>query len=209
MITYDQALDYIYNLTKFGIKLGLNNIRGLMDSLGNPHTKLKVIHVGGTNGKGSTASIISMILQKEGYKVGLFTSPHLVEFTERIKINNRQISKEKLCNLVEKIKPHVRLTEERANCQHPTFFEVITAMAFLYFFEEKVDFLILEVGLGGRLDATNICNPLISVITHLDFDHMDKLGNTIREIAIEKAGIIKRDGLVINARQFTEATLAI
>ena len=205
MITYDQALDYIYNLTKYGIKLGLNNIRELLESLGNPQKNIKIIHVGGTNGKGSTVSTISSILQSEGYKVGLFTSPHLVDFTERIKIDNRRITRNKICELVEKIKPHVKNVEKVHDCNHPTFFEVITAMTFLYFYEEKVDFIVLEVGLGGRLDATNICEPLISVITHVDFDHMDRLGNSLEEIAKEKAGIIKQDGLVVNTHQYKEA----
>ena len=209
MITYDRALDYIYGLIKYGSKLGLNNIAALLNSLGNPQQKLKIIHVGGTNGKGSTASLLSMMLHSEGYKTGLFTSPHLIDFTERIKINNRQISPKKICELVERIQPHVSNTEKRRDCQHPTFFEVITAMALLYFYEEKVDFLILEVGLGGRLDATNICEPLISVITHIDFDHMDKLGNSLAEIAEEKAGIIKKNGLVVNANQYEEALKAI
>ncbi|MEA1939484.1 MAG: folylpolyglutamate synthase/dihydrofolate synthase family protein [Candidatus Caldatribacteriota bacterium] len=206
MITYNKALDYIYNLSKYGIKLGLNNIRELLFLLGNPHEKLKIIHVGGTNGKGSTASIINRILNSEGYKVGLYTSPHLIDFTERMKINNRKISRVKVCKLLERIKPYITEVAHKTGCDHPTFFEVITAMAFLYFYEEKVDFLVLEVGLGGRLDATNICNPLVSVITHIDYDHMDKLGNSLQEIAREKAGIIKQGGLVINSKQYKEVT---
>lgn len=205
MITYLEALDYIYDLTKYGIKLGLKNINYLLYLLGEPHKRLKIIHIAGTNGKGSTCSIISSILQSEGYKVGLYTSPHLVNFTERFKINNKPINKEKVCALLEKIKPCVNKVKNTPSYGHPTFFEVITSMAFLYFFEEQVDFLVLETGLGGRLDATNVCEPLISVITHIDYDHMDKLGNSLKEIAREKGGIIKSGGIVISSEQYEEA----
>ena len=197
--------DYIYDLTKYGIKLGLKNINYLLYLLGEPHKRLKIIHIAGTNGKGSTCSIISSILQSEGYKVGLYTSPHLVNFTERFKINNKPINKEKVCALLEKIKPCVNKVKNTPSYGHPTFFEVITSMAFLYFFEEQVDFLVLETGLGGRLDATNVCEPLISVITHIDYDHMDKLGNSLKEIAREKGGIIKSGGIVISSEQYEEA----
>ena len=205
MITYAEALDYIYNLNKYGIKLGLKNISYLLFLLDNPHQKLNIIHIAGTNGKGSTASIISSILQFDSFKVGLYTSPHLVDFTERMKINFQPISEKKVCELLEKIKPYIEEVANTSGYNHPTFFEVITTMAFLYFFEEKVDFLVLEVGLGGRLDATNVCQPLISVITHIDYDHMDKLGNSIREIAREKGGIIKYGGIVITSYQYDEA----
>ena len=205
MITYSEALDYIYDLTKYGIKLGLKNINYLLYLLGEPHKKLKIIHVAGTNGKGSTCSLISSILQSDGYKVGLYTSPHLVDFTERIKINHKSIDRKKVSELLEKIKPSIEKVANTPSYGHPTFFEVITAMAFLYFFEEQVDYLVLEVGLGGRLDATNVCEPLISVITHIDYDHMDKLGNSLEEIAREKGGIIKPEGIVISSNQYEEA----
>ncbi len=205
MITYAEALDYIYNLNKYGIKLGLKNISYLLFLLGNPHKKLNIIHIAGTNGKGSTAAIISSIIQSDGFKVGLYTSPHLVDFTERMKINFQSINEEKICELLERIKPYIKEVDHTSGYNHPTFFEVITTMAFLYFFEEKVDFLVLEVGLGGRLDATNVCEPLISVITHIDYDHMDKLGNSIKEIAREKGGIIKSGGIVITSNQYDEA----
>jgi len=203
--TYTEALDYIYDLTKYGIKLGLNNIKYLLFLLGDPHKKIKIIHVAGTNGKGSTASFISSILQSDGYKVGLYTSPHLVDFTERININNKQINRKKVSELLERIKPFIEKVAQTPSYGHPTFFEVITSLAFLYFFEEQVDFLVLEVGLGGRLDATNVCEPLISVITHIDYDHMDKLGNSLEEIAREKGGIIKPERIVISSKQYREA----
>jgi len=202
--TYTKALDYIYNLTKYGIKLGLKNINHLLYLLGEPHKKLKIIHVAGTNGKGSTSSLISSILQSDGYKVGLYTSPHLVDFTERIKINNKSINRKKICELLERIKPSIDKVANKPSYGHPTFFEVITSMAFLYFYEEQVDFLVLEVGLGGRLDATNVCEPLVSVITHVDYDHMDKLGNNLNKIAREKGGIIKSGGIVISSKQYDE-----
>ncbi|MBA7650515.1 Dihydrofolate synthase/folylpolyglutamate synthase [subsurface metagenome] len=205
MATYAEALDYIYDLTKYGIKLGLKNINYLLYLLGEPHKKLKIIHVSGTNGKGSTCSLISSILQSDGYKVGLYTSPHLVDFTERIEINRKPIERKKVSELLERIKPSIEKVANTPSYGHPTFFEVITSMAFLYFFEEQVDFLVLEVGLGGRLDATNVCEPLISVITHIDYDHMDKLGNSLEEIAREKGGIIKPEGIIISSKQYDEA----
>jgi len=205
MISYAEALNYIYNLNKYGIKLGLDNISHLLFLLGNPHKKLNILHIAGTNGKGSTAAIISSILQAEGFKVGLYTSPHLVDFTERMKINFQNISPQRVVELLEKVKPYTEEVSRTPGYNHPTFFEVITAMAFLYFYEEKVDFLVLEVGLGGRLDATNVCEPLVSVITPLDYDHMDKLGNSLKEIAREKGGIIKPGGIVITSPQEEEA----
>jgi len=201
---YIKALEYIYDLTKYGEKLGLENTRYLLSLMGEPHKKLKIIHVAGTNGKGSTCSLISSILQSDGYKVGLYTSPHLVDFTERIKINQKPISRKKVSELLERIKPSIEEVAHTPSYGHPTFFEVITSLAFLYFSEEQVDFLVLEVGLGGRLDATNVCESLISVITHVDYDHMDKLGNSLEEIAREKGGIIKPEGIVISSKQYDE-----
>ncbi|MCD5390870.1 bifunctional folylpolyglutamate synthase/dihydrofolate synthase [candidate division NPL-UPA2 bacterium] len=198
-MTYKQALAYLYDLERLGIKLGLSNIKRLLELLGNPGQGLRAIHIAGTNGKGSTAAFISSILKEAGYKVGLYTSPHLTDFRERITINGRQIPREKVAQLLAKIKPHITKMAAEAGIGHPTFFEVATAMAFSYFEEEKVDFTVLEVGLGGRLDATNVVEPLISVITNSGYDHMDMLGSEITFIAREHAGIIKREGLVITA----------
>jgi dihydrofolate synthase/folylpolyglutamate synthase len=185
---YQQAIDYIFSREKFGIKLGLNNMLQMMDKLGNPHRKFKSIHVAGSNGKGSTASFIAKILQNAGYKVGIYTSPHLVNFNERIRINDKSIGELDVVEILESIKPHV---------EDQTYFEVVTSLAFAYFAREKVDFAIIEVGLGGRLDATNVILPKVSVITNISFDHMQHLGNTLDKIAFEKAGIIKPNVPVI------------
>ena len=203
--SYKKAIEYIYNLNKYGIKLGLKNITCLLSLFGNPHLKTRVIHVAGTNGKGSTSAIIHSILKNAGYKVGLYTSPHLVSFQERMVINGEYISPDEVISLLKRLKPTIGKVAHREGCQHPTFFEVITTMAFLYFYEKKVDFAIMEVGLGGRLDATNVCQPLVSVITHIDFDHIDRLGNTLAEIAGEKGAIIKQNTPVVSAGQFPDA----
>ncbi|MBS4535937.1 bifunctional folylpolyglutamate synthase/dihydrofolate synthase [Clostridium sp. D2Q-14] len=204
-MNYKEALEYIHGTKKFGSKLGLKNITRLLQLLDNPHEKLKFIHVAGTNGKGSTSSFISNILIEEGYKVGLFTSPYLEVFNERIRINNINISDDKLGNITEKVKKGVdKMIDEGYN--HPTEFEIVTAIAFLYYFEEKTDIVVLEVGLGGRFDSTNVINKsLASVITSISLDHMDILGDTIDKIAYEKAGIIKRESKVISYPQKKDA----
>ncbi|HLC52455.1 MAG TPA: folylpolyglutamate synthase/dihydrofolate synthase family protein [Candidatus Nanoarchaeia archaeon] len=181
-----EILDYMYNLERFGMKLGLEVMQEIDTLSGKPHLKYKIIHIAGTNGKGSTAAFIAKILQEAGFKVGLYTSPHLVRFNERIKINDIDISDEELSFLASSLK---NLLEE--NNIQATFFEFTTALAFQYFTDKKVDFAVIETGLGGRLDATNIVKPKISVITNISFDHMHILGETIPEIALEKAGIIK------------------
>lgn len=208
-MNYTEAINFIHGTYKFGVKLGLQNIRKMLEYMGEPQKKLKIIHVAGTNGKGSTCSFISSILRSASYKVGLYTSPYLEEFEERMKINGENIPKEKLVYYVEYIKPIIsRMVDEGFN--HPTEFEVITAIAFKYFYDEKVDFVVLEVGLGGRFDATNVIDkPLVSVITTIDYDHMDKLGNTIEEIAYEKAGIIKNGGVVVSFFQKSGALKVI
>ncbi len=182
---YDQALSYLYNLQKFGIKFGLSKTENLLTAFNNPHWELNCVHIAGSNGKGSVAAMLASIYSRAGYKVGLFTSPHLVDFRERFQINGRLISKSKTLELIKEIKEKSQMEEP------PTFFEFVTAMALIYFYREKVDLAIMEVGLGGRLDATNIINPLITVITTISLEHQDYLGKTLEKIAWEKAGIIK------------------
>jgi dihydrofolate synthase/folylpolyglutamate synthase len=181
---YLEVINYLYSLQRFGIKLGLHNIERLLKLLQNPEEKFTSIHIAGTNGKGSTSSFIASILSSSGYKVGLYTSPHLVDFTERIRINGAPISRERVIEYVE-------ILRDEINLLRATFFEVTTAIAFKYFADEKVDFAVIEVGLGGRLDSTNVIKPAVSVITTVSFDHMDVLGEAIEQIAFEKAGIIK------------------
>jgi len=188
---YDEALNYIHGTMKFGIKLGLHNITALLELMGNPHKNLKYVHVAGTNGKGSTVAFISSILMHSGYTVGMYTSPYIERFTERMKINNIEINQEELARITEFVKSKVDIMIS-AGESHPTEFEIVTAIAFQYFYEKNCDIVVLEVGLGGRFDSTNVIStPLVSVITTINFDHMDKLGNTLQEIAFEKAGIIK------------------
>ena len=182
-MSYKRALAYLYRLESPTFKLGLDRIRELLDKAGNPEKRLKVIHVGGTNGKGSVCSMIASALEEAGYKVGLYTSPHLKKFNERIRINGRQITDKEVVKYFLKLKPHIK---------NQSFFEITTAMAFLYFMEKNVDFAVIEVGLGGRLDATNVITPLISVITNVGLEHTDLLGKTIEKIAFEKSGIIKK-----------------
>ena len=187
---YQEAIKYITEVGNFGSNYGLERTYKLLEFLDNPHGKLKIIHVAGTNGKGSTTAMITSMLKEAGYKVGMYTSPFLEEFEERIQINGNNIPKEKLAQLMTKIKYAVdKVIEEGYN--HPTEFEIITALMFLYFATEKVDFAVVEVGLGGRLDSTNVITPILSVITSISFDHTNLLGNTLEEIAAEKAGIIK------------------
>jgi dihydrofolate synthase/folylpolyglutamate synthase len=187
-MSYEKDLEYIYGREVFGIKLGLKNITELMEKLGNPQKSFKSAHVAGTNGKGSVCAFLAAILQQQGLKVGLYTSPHLVDFRERIMMNGKKISKKDLSASLAKVKPFI--------IEH-TFFEVVTAMAFLYFKKEKVDIAVVEVGMGGRLDATNIIVPEVSAITNISLEHTDYLGDTIEKIAFEKAGIIKKDVPVV------------
>lgn len=204
-MNYNKALNYIHSTKKFGSKLGLNNIKKLLELLNNPQKNLQYIHVAGTNGKGSTSSFISNILIEAGYNVGLFTSPYIEKFTERIRKNNKYIEENRLAEITQEVKESVNvMIDEGYN--HPTEFEIVTAIAFKYFYEEKVDIVVLEVGLGGRFDSTNIIDtPLASVITSISKDHINILGDTISEIAFEKAGIIKDEGLVVSYPQVDEA----
>ncbi|WAM34816.1 bifunctional folylpolyglutamate synthase/dihydrofolate synthase [Caldicellulosiruptor morganii] len=200
-MTYEQALEYIHGSYKFGVKLGLENIKKLLEIMGNPQKDLKVIHVAGTNGKGSTCAFVNQVLVEAGYKVGLYTSPYLEIFNERIKINNNPISNDELAIITEFVRDKVELMIAQG-FNHPTEFEIVTAIAFEYFKRMNVDFVVLEVGLGGRFDATNVVeNPELCIITSIGYDHMDILGQTIEQIAYEKAGIIKEGATVILAVQ--------
>ncbi|MBI4621400.1 MAG: bifunctional folylpolyglutamate synthase/dihydrofolate synthase [Desulfobacterales bacterium] len=192
--SYNKSIEYLYSLQASGIKLGLANISRLLVLLDNPQRGLKSIHVGGTNGKGSVAAMVSSVLDKAGFKVGLYTSPHLVNFTERIKINNHEISESRVAELTDFIYQKIEGTDLALDI---TFFEFTTAIAMLYFLEQGVDFAVLEVGMGGRFDSTNVVDPLVSIITNVSMDHQHYLGKTIHEIAFEKAGIIKKGGIVI------------
>lgn len=197
-MNFKEALEYLTNLTKFGFNFGLGRIEELLNRLDNPHRGLKIIHIGGTNGKGSTTAMLAAILQEAGYRVGTFTSPHLHSYTERYLINGVEIAEERMAELIWELRPHLEAMVAEG-FEHPTEFEVCTALAFLYFSREKVDFLVLEVGLGGAIDSTNVVTPLLSVITNIAMDHMDYLGNTIEEIARVKAGIIKPGVPVVTA----------
>ncbi|EEF57980.1 bifunctional folylpolyglutamate synthase/dihydrofolate synthase [Pedosphaera parvula] len=201
-MNYPEAIQFLYNLQVFGTKLGLENTYRLAKLAGNPQEKLRFIHVAGTNGKGSTCAMLESIYRHAGLKVGLFTSPHLVAFGERIQINRELISEEEIIRLVEEMKA---LLQEFPADEHPTFFEVVTIMALSYFARQKCDVVIWETGLGGRLDATNIVTPLVSVITNIQFDHQKWLGDTLAKIAFEKAGIIKPRVPVITAVDDPEA----
>jgi dihydrofolate synthase/folylpolyglutamate synthase len=190
-VTYEQTLDYLYTKLPMYQRIGtvafkkdLTNIIKLCDAIGNPQRDFKSIHIAGTNGKGSTSHILSAVYQENGYKVGLYTSPHLVDFRERIKINGQLCSEEFVISFVQQISEYV---DEIS----PSFFEITVAMAFAYFAEKKVDIAIIETGLGGRLDSTNIIHPIASIITSIGYDHVDMLGDTLEKIATEKAGIIK------------------
>lgn len=196
-MNYQETLNYLYNSTPVfehvgavAYKEGLQNTLALDKHFNHPHTNFKTIHIAGTNGKGSCSHSLASILQEAGYKVGLYTSPHLVDFRERIRVNGQCISKERVVKFVE---------DERKFFEplHPSFFELTTALAFKYFYEQKVDIAIIEVGLGGRLDCTNIISPILSIITNISFDHTQFLGDTLAKIAGEKAGIIKKGVPVI------------
>ncbi|MGF7059594.1 bifunctional folylpolyglutamate synthase/dihydrofolate synthase [Brassicibacter mesophilus] len=206
---YNEALEYIHGTKKFGSKLGLDNIRELLNLLDNPHKRLKFIHIAGTNGKGSTSAYTTSMLAEAGYRVGLFTSPYLERFNERIRINNDDISDESLSDITLNVKEKVEEMLKRG-FNHPTEFEIVTAIAMQYYMEENVDFVVLEVGLGGRYDSTNVIEDSVtSIITTISMDHVDILGDTLGKIAYEKAGIIKENGYVICYPQQDEAQSVI
>jgi dihydrofolate synthase / folylpolyglutamate synthase len=184
-LSYNDALEYLYSLQQYGIKFGLSKTSNLMKGFGNPHKGQKYIHIAGTNGKGSVAAMLESILMESGLKVGLYSSPHLVRFTERVRVNRREIAHEEVAGLIGKLRNLIDPAHP------PTFFEVATAMALVHFAKEECDVAIMEVGMGGRLDATNVIRPMVSVITNISLDHQVYLGRRILDIAGEKAGIIK------------------
>lgn len=209
---YQSTLDYLYSFVDYSLtrslryspeKFDLGRMAALAEVLGSPHRQYPIVHVAGTKGKGSTCAMIVSALQAAGYKVGLYTSPHLVDYTERIQINRQPVSHAQLVELVARLKPEV------AKIERLTTFELTTAAAFLFFAKEKVDIAVVEVGLGGRLDATNIVDPLVSVITSLSMDHMNVLGDTLEKIAAEKGGIIKAGRPVVVAHQKAEAAAVL
>lgn len=196
-MNYTQTIDYLFARLPMFSRIGaaafkkdLTNTLALCEFLGNPHTKFKTVHVGGTNGKGSTSHMLAAVFHAAGYKTGLYTSPHLKDFRERIRIDGSMVDENFVIAFVEKIKPMIEKIE-------PSFFEITVAMAFEYFAQQQVDIAIVEVGLGGRLDSTNIIQPELSVITNIGYDHMNMLGNTLEKIAFEKAGIIKKNTPVV------------
>ncbi|SVC69343.1 uncharacterized protein METZ01_LOCUS322197, partial [marine metagenome] len=212
---YQKALQYLYSFVDYEKLPGaapeartLDLIEGLLEALDHPERRWPSVHVTGTKGKGSTAAMIAFMVQKSGYRVGLYTSPHMVTYRERLVVNGQKISKKEFCGLIDKARPvldeFVREIETT-----PSFFDVWTALAFLYFAEHGVDLAVIEVGLGGRLDSTNVLMPEVAVITPIGLDHTDRLGNTLNEIAGEKAGIIKRGIPTIAGPQEPEALAVI
>ncbi|MDF2840379.1 MAG: FolC bifunctional protein [Clostridia bacterium] len=195
-MNFNQTVHYIENSMRFGCRPGLARTANLLELLGNPHKNIKCIHIAGTNGKGSTLAMISNIMKHSGYQVGTYTSPHLYKITERMVINGNQISEEHFVKYANMVIDKMKTMEEQ-NMEVPTQFEMLTAMAFLYFEEMKVDAAVIEVGLGGMYDATNVIEAMLSVITSISYDHMDILGDTIEQIAAEKAGIIKKGATVV------------
>src|SRR5262245_21060789 len=202
-MTYSSAVAYLYGLQKHGIKLGLETMTALMVRLGLPQIRYRVLHIAGTNGKGSTAAMAAAMLQAAGYRVGLYPSPHLVEFRERIRVNGEMITQSQVAQLTEQLETlcHPDLS--------PTFFEYTTAMAFQHFADSGVDVAVLEVGLGGRFDATNVVTPMACAITTISLDHQEYLGNSCSSIAFEKAGIIKPEVPVVLGRLGDDARRTI
>ncbi|GLX69540.1 bifunctional folylpolyglutamate synthase/dihydrofolate synthase [Paenibacillus glycanilyticus] len=197
--SYTEAVDWINGLIPFGIRPGLDRIEQLLERLNNPHRRLKFIHIAGTNGKGSTCAYLTSVLLKSGYDVGTFTSPYITKFTNRFQYNGQDIDEETLLRLSNELKPHVEAIAE-TDFGSPTMFEVSTALAILFYATVTYpDFVVWETGLGGRMDVTNIVTPIISVITNVGHDHMDRLGNTLEAVAGEKAGIIKAGVPVVSA----------
>jgi dihydrofolate synthase/folylpolyglutamate synthase len=203
-LEYSKTMDFIHSLCRFGINLGLGRIRSLLERLGNPERSLKVVHIGGTNGIGSTSAFLAAILRAAGYRVGMYISPHLEDYRERMTINGEWISKADLFSVLKEIKPHLQDMVD-SGTEHPTEFEISTVIAIMYFVRQEPDLVLMEVGLGGEIDSTNVVDPLVSVITSIGFDHMDYLGGTIEEIAKVKAGIIKKGVPVVTSVDKAEA----
>jgi dihydrofolate synthase/folylpolyglutamate synthase len=190
IMDYDESLKYIKDCTKHGIKLGLERIAEILKRLGNPQQQFKAIHIAGTNGKGSTAAMYNAVLRQAGYRTGCYTSPHLISYRERFAVNQHPITPGQMAEVVTKIQP-VLQSISRDGFGDPTEFEVLTVIAFEFFAQQEIEVAVIEVGMGGRFDATNVLHPLLSVITHIALDHQEFLGNTLEKIAFEKAGIIK------------------
>jgi dihydrofolate synthase/folylpolyglutamate synthase len=196
--SYARTIKFLYGLQRSGMKFGLRGIRALLQALNNPEQQFPAIHIAGTNGKGSTAALLASIFTVAGYKTGLYSSPHVVDFTERIRINGKPIARRDVVR-------HTRILQPLVRRYRTTFFETVTAMAFRHFAEQKVDIAIIETGLGGRLDATNVLRPLLSVITNIGLEHTEILGRTIPKIAFEKAGIIKPHTPCVTGERSAEA----
>jgi len=214
---YQQALDYIYSYIDYetmrmprdAAHYDLRRMDELLAQIGNPHLKARSVHIAGTNGKGSVAAMVASALSGCGYTTGLYTSPHLISLNERIGVDGKLISNDELIALVEKLKPEVEIVDKKATYGRLTTFEFLTALGFAYFEQKGAEFQVLEVGLGGRLDATNVTNPEVCIITPINFDHMEVLGNSLAEIAAEKAGIIKPGSTVVISPQLDEAAEVI
>jgi dihydrofolate synthase/folylpolyglutamate synthase len=204
-MTYSQAIDFLFGIRLHGQKLELATMRELLRRMGNPQDAMRFVHIAGTNGKGSVAAMSHAILTRAGIRTGLYTSPHLVSFRERFQVNGQPIGERDAARLVEWIRPLLDETATYPDCRQPTFFEVVTALALQYFREQSVDVVVWETGMGGRLDATNVVTPLVSIITNVGLDHMQYLGDTIADIAREKAGIIKPGCPVVTAARDPDA----
>jgi dihydrofolate synthase/folylpolyglutamate synthase len=212
---YQQALEYLLRFADYermprsGIVWDLRRIERLLERLGNPQNHARTVHLAGTKGKGSTAAMIASIMKRSGYRTGLYTSPHLLSFTERIQVDGKPISESDWAGLTGQLRPHVEAENKIGDLGELTTFEILTAMAFLHFWQVKADYQVVEVGLGGRLDATNVVRPQVCIMTSISYDHTDVLGNTLAKIAGEKAGIIKAGAPVVSAPLFPEAMAVI
>ncbi|MDA8077738.1 MAG: bifunctional folylpolyglutamate synthase/dihydrofolate synthase [Nitrospiraceae bacterium] len=204
-MSYQETIRYLYGLQQQGMKFGLDNIRMVLRAAGDPQRSFRAVHVAGTNGKGSTAAMVESILRASGITTGLFTSPHLISFTERIRVNGAEIAEQTVIDLADEVREISRGLEDFC----PTFFEVVTAMAFIHFRRQHVQWAVVETGLGGRLDATNTIMPEVSIITRVGLDHCEFLGNSLAEVAAEKAGIIKEGVPLVTTLQATEAAEVI